>query len=414
MRLIKIVILSIFFGVVLIQSVYSDVILWQDNFNAYTSGWTPSYSGSAATLYPWTTDETFDPEDPADRGGGSIITNYEPSAYPVNQRNNSNSWNGWVQYPNSTGTISIQPGVGVGGTSAVRFRLIKYNGLSNELGIHKWLGRNRYNELYVEYKIKFGGGSGEDFWWNGQWLNGDPVDPGNLGIIWKFGRVWTGFNPTDYDKTNGQSQPVENTVWTDESNWRTGIWIWGALAADWSAVKNSAFFYLANFNWPVSCMPPSPSTCDSQSAPRGSTFYWDWLNKTNSYGRINSWTNNGSGFDSNGSFSRQQDFHKIRMYFKNRSNPNTADGAFRMWIDNVEITNDAAISPAVSASMSSNPNDYGMNFVRIGDNFNNLTRNIPSSPGYMDVYIDDVVISTPSGTVGSPPGAPPVHGITKE
>lgn len=374
-------------------------VIFEDSFNGFTSGWTPSFSGDGAALYPWTADESFNPENPADNGGGALITNYEPSTYPANQRTNSNSWNGWVQHATSTGSISIQPSGGVGDSPACRFRLVKYPGLSNELGIHKWLGNVDYDEVYVQYKIKFGA-SGDDFWWNGSWADGGPNDPNDLGIIWKLGRVWTGFNPTDYDKTGGQSQPVENTAWTDESNWRCGIWIWGVMADIWNEAPNSLFFYLADFYWSPTCPDGGAGSCDSQNAARLGPYFWDWKRYTTnavpltSYGRLNSFLNSGDPLDNNGAFTEAQNFHTIEMRFKNRSAPTTADGAFQMWVDYVEITDDTNINPVVTPSMSTDPDDYGINFVRFGDNFNNLTRNIPDNPGYMDVFIENIIISS--------------------
>jgi len=84
------------------------------------------------------------------------------------------------------------------------------------------------------------------------------------------------------------------------------------------------------------------------------------------------------------------------MRFKNRSTPATEDGAYQIWIDGTEITSDCVgmASNLVKASMSADADDYGMNFIRFVDNFNQLTRNIPDSPGYMDLYLEDIVIST--------------------
>jgi hypothetical protein len=365
-------------------------ILFEDSFNAFTSGWTPSVSGNGAKLYPWTTDESFDPSDPSDNGGGVVIGNYEPSSYSVSERTNENSWNGWVEYPSSTGTITIEPNSGIDGSPSLRMRLIKWTGLSNEIGIHKWLGNVNNRELYIQYKVKFGD-TGEDFWWQGEWdASGDPAA---RNIIWKFGRVWTGFNPIDYDKTLGQSQPFENSVWSDESNWRTGIWIFRWGAKNWNSVKRSAFFDVVNFHYDENC----PNTwCDSQTDSRDPSDgnIWDWAHVSGSNGRVNDFANSGNELDSDGSFSEAQDWHTIEMYFKNRADPETADGALRVWIDGVEITDEASVSPPIIASMSANPNDYGMNFVRFGDNFNGLTERIPDDPGYMDVFVDDVVISS--------------------
>lgn len=394
----KLILLILLISVGLITKAHA-VLLFADDFNNYVTRWTPSVASDGAAFYPWTTDQTFNPNDPADNGGGVMISNYEPSAIPANLRTNGNSWNGWVQYQTSTGSVSIETAGGVNNSPAARFRLVKYTGLSNELGLHKWLGNTHHREVWLQYDIKFGS-TGEDFWWNGSWTDGGPDDPGDLGIIWKLGRVWTGFNPTDYDKTLGQTQPVENTVWTDESNWRCGIWIWGVMGDIWNEAPNSLYFYLANFYWSPTCPDGGAGTCDSQNAQRLGPYFWDWKRYTtnqvplSSPGRLNSFLNSGNPLDNNGTFSQAQDFARVKIRFKNRSTPATNDGAFQIWINNVEFTNDTNLNPAITPSMSTDPDDYGINFIRIGDNFNNLTRNIPDNPGYMDVWVDNVRMAT--------------------
>jgi len=385
---IRIILLLLFLAVPVNAEIY-----WQDDFDGFTSGWTPSVGGDGNRFYPWTTDETYDPEDPNDDGGGSVITNYEPSIYAANQRKNSNSWNGWVQYTTSTGSISIQSTGGVNNSPVLRMRLVKHTGLSNEIGLNKWLGNTHYQELYIKFMVKFGS-TGEDFAWNGSWSGGDPQPTGSSGnVIWKFGRVWTGFNPIDYDRTGGQTQPyTDDATLTNEENWRCGIWIFRWMANDWNTDANSAFTDVANFHFDETC----ESDCYSGSPSRNPTTgnIWDWANTSTSYGRVNTWTNSGNGFDSDGTFSEAQGFHEVIYYFKNRSAPGTADGDLRIWIDGNEITSEADVSPPILASTHSNSNDYGMNFIRFGDNFNNLTRNIPESPGYIDVFIDDIIIAS--------------------
>jgi len=416
----KTYIFNIFFLVLIVQSAHSE-IYWEDDFNGFTSGWTPSRQVTSA-LYPWTTNESFNPNIPAsasNNGGGIGITNYEPSIYPANQRTNNNSWNGWVENPSSTGTITIQPNGGINNSPVLRVRLVKYPGLSSETGIQKWLGNTKYQDVYVQYKIRFGV-TGSDWWWCGRWSGGNPVGPGNDDgfIIWKLGRVWTGFNPTDYDKTRGQSQPVVDTVWSRESNWRAGIWIPSLLASGWNLDKNSIFFALSNFHWEPSCPSGVGGTCDSQNNPRSSDIYRDWMRFSDnpvprtSYGIVNNFANSGNPLNpTTGAFTEPQTFHTIEMRFKNRSNPGVQDGAYQMWIDGVEITQDTIHrTKPIQASMSSNPNDYGINFIRFVDNFNTLTQYIPDNPGYMDVYLDDIIISSSYiGTkyeIGAPPAPP--------
>lgn len=370
-------------------------VIFSDNFNGHTSGWTPSVDVSSA-LYPWTTDETYNPEDPTDDGGGINITTYEPSSYPVNERTNSNSWNGWVENRVSTGAISIQATGGVDNSPALRVRLVKYQGLSNETGLNKWLGNTYYQEIYVQYKVKFGT-TPTDWWWGGEWSGGSST--GN-GIIWKLGRVWTGFNPTDYDKTGGQSQPVENTTWTDESNWRTGIWIPGLISSNFSQIDDTLGFILSDFHWEPNCPAIVGGSCDSQNNPRGSDGYRDWIRwsdnlvPTDSLGVTRNFT--GAQSATTGGLTGQQVWHTIEIRFKNRSTPSTEDGAYGLWINGVDVTADCVgmASNLVEASMSSNPNDYGINFIRLVDNFNELTQDIPDVPGYMDFFIDDFIVST--------------------
>jgi hypothetical protein len=359
-------------------------ILWQDNFNGFTSGWTPSVGGNGARLYPWTTNQAYDYTDGTKHadGGGSVISDYEPSIYAQDQRTNANSWNGWVQY---SGSISIETTGGVDNSPVLRIRQNQVTGLSGELGIHKWLGPTNYQEIYVSYKFKFA----QTYQWNGALSSG--CAPASPGIIWKLGRVWTGFNPIDYDKTGGQSQPVEDTTWDNESNWRAGIWIWRWMLPDssWGTCQYGPFMSMADFYAPTSCTPPaSPGTCDSQSDARTEDGnVWDWFNVAS--GNLKTYANSGENINSDGTWDDTQGWHQVKFYIKNRTNAATDDGDFRMWIDGVEITGTAAISPPILASMVSG--DYGLNFVRFGDNWNRLTDNISTSQDY---YIDDVVIAT--------------------
>ena len=361
------------------------VVLFEDNFNEYSEQWS-KVAGVDATssLFPWTTNEGYDPSDPDDygNGGGVGISDYEPSPYAQGARTNANSWNGWV-LNNSGSRIDILTTSGYTG-GCLRYTVPQINGLSGETGIQKWLGNTQYQELYLSYRFKF-----TDTWqWNGTWTEGYAAD--SPGIIWKLGRVWTGFNPMDYDKTGGQSQPVEDTTWTNESNWRAGIWIWRWLAGNDWGVTYTPFFSMAHFYWAVSCTPPaSPSTCDSQSDPR-TTNVWDFADAGDTGGQLNTHLNSGNNINSDGTWTDSQDWHQIEMYFKNCTDADTEDGDFALWIDGVERT-DFSITNTIFPAMVSG--DYGLNFVRINDNFNNLTTNIGAENTQL-YYVDDVVIST--------------------
>jgi hypothetical protein len=231
------------------------------------------------------------------------------------------------------------------------------------------------------------------------------------GVIWKLGRVWTGFNPNDIDKTGGQSQPAKDTVYTREANWPAGIWIWRALFPnDWGPGYTPFFDACQGYAAP-SCSPDS--ACDSQGFDRNSSDCWDTAEVTsgNSYGHLRRLFNANSAINSDGTWTSTQDWHHIEMRMKNRTNSGTADGAFQMWIDGNEVT-DWSVSPAISASMVAG--DYGLNFVRFNDNFNRLTTNIADG-ATQEYYIDDVVISTtytgPSYTIGGGSPATPRRAI---
>lgn len=381
---------------VLISHPVHSEILWEDDFNGFTAGWVaPTSAGNR--FYPWTTDETYDPTNGGDyvKGGGyGAISDYEPSVYAQGARTNLNSWNGYtVGYG---AALEINTTSGRGATPGVKFTIIKIQGLSGETGINKWLGNTHHQELYIRYFQKFGDAAG-DFKFNGDITGGNPSN----GVIWKLGRAWTGFNPIDYDKTGGQTLPAENTSMSDESNWRYGIWIHRLKFADWSD-PYTPYFDIANFYADLACTPNTP-TCDSQSPSRDPSTgnIMDWAYSAE--GQFKTWANSTNNLNTDGAFTESQGWHCIEMYLKNRTSPSIADGAQRVWVDGVELVSPSVSAP-VLASMSTDPDDYGINFVRFGDNFNNLTNNI-SDGATQNYYIDDIVISTtyigPDYVIGS-------------
>jgi len=176
-----------------------------------------------------------------------------------------------------------------------------------------------------------------------------------------------------------------------------GIW-----ADEWSIVKNTAFLTVSNLHWEVSCPDIVGGSCDSQNAPRDSDMFWEWkrysdnLVPTTSKGMLHNMANGGNPLNTTtGAWTQDQVYHTITYRFKNRTNTSTADGALQVWIDGTEITTDTTMSSKpIVASMSSDADDYGINFIRLVDNQNGLTYNIPDSPGYMDLFIDEVKIAT--------------------
>jgi hypothetical protein len=387
---------KIFFSILIIpilllvqNNIYAG-ILFQDNFDAFTSGWTPSQSGNQGYLFPWQSTPTGYP--PGASGIG--ITNYEPSTIAAGSRTNDNSWNGWVKA--AGGHLEIVATGGRNNTPALRIKFDKTSAWIEDTGLLKWLGPTKYQELYIRYYFKYG--DGQDFRWGGS-NNPRPAQ----GILWKQFRAWTGFNPINYSKSGGQTLPAENTTWSDESNWRYGIWVHDLVmpsSSDPWGVAGKPFFMLVNFYWPLTCTTP----CDSQNSPRGGSAnvnYLDW--ESSSPGWITTYVNSGNAVSiPDGHFTEDQTWHWIEWHIKNNSSPGAGDGLLEFWIDGKKVTS-PSIDNGVKASMSTNANDYGLNMIFLNANNAYLTTNIDDSPGYQYYYIDDIVISTtPIGPFGDP------------
>ncbi len=371
-------------------------IVWQEDFDAFTSGWTPSQGGNAAYLFPWQSTPTGYP--PGASGYG--ISNYEPSTIAAGSRTNDNSWNGWLKA--AGGHLSIETTGGRNNTPVLRIQFDKATDWIEDTGLLKWLGPTQYQELYIRYYFKYG--NAQDWRWGGS-NNPRPT----TGILWKQFRAWTGFNPVDYSKSGGQTLPAENTTPTDESNWRYGIWVHDLIMPgqnDPWGVAGKPFFMLGNFYWPLSCSSP----CDSQNLPRGGNAninYLDW--EDSSPGWMTTYVNSGNAVDTDGSFTEDQTWHWIEWHIKNNTSPGAGDGLLEIWIDEIQVTN-PSIDNGVKASMSTNANDYGLNLIFFNANNAYLTKDIAVSPGYQYYYIDDIVIST-TGPIGAVGGGPPSKGI---
>lgn len=166
------------FVLLLFSDTVSAKIIFQDNFNGYKSRWEPPFDHSA--VYPCPT--------PPCQG----MTTWEPSSLPIEQRNNSNSWNGWIRNsPNDNLSIEMDTGVRSSPSLQITYSYPKDTNL--ELGLHKWLNdgphNGGYDELYISYWFRFS--DGFRFGTTGQFG------------YWKWMRIWAGVDLLDAQDYNG-------------------------------------------------------------------------------------------------------------------------------------------------------------------------------------------------------------------
>lgn len=361
-------------------------VVFEDNFDSFISGWSPSIAGDGIRFFPWSTNGAAYPPGTGGYGG---LTNYEPSSVAAGSRTNANSWNGWSLSGASYGKIlSIETAGGRNNSPALRIRYPKIDGLTEDTGLWKWLGPSHHQEIYIRYFVKYG--TDTNWRWNG---SVNPKPPGGLGILWKQLRIWSGVNAEDYDNP-AQTLPAENSVFSNESNWRYGVWVPRVLLpGDWG--PNGHPFVDVHDHWyPLSCVVSGSSQCDSQNCPlqtgTQNCNLTDW--EQSPTGWLTTYFNSENTLDAQGRFTAPQSWHSFEWHFKNNSSPGIGDGLLEVWIDGNKSVN-PTWNNGVKASMSTDPDDYGINMVEIGGNSFNLTSNIPDG-ATQDFWIDDFVIST--------------------
>jgi hypothetical protein len=365
-------------------------------------------------FFPYTTNESYDETDGGDHangGGYGSITDYEPSIYNSGSRTNTNSWNGYMIHESgSGGYVEIVTTGGRNNTPCLKMTYPIDNGWIEDISIIKWLGRTKYQEIYLRFYFKYD--SDKNWQWNGSVSGGDPAH----NMLWKQLRIWTGFNPIDIDKTGGQTLPYnlvagDYLVASRERNWGIGIWVPRISFTDWGPA-NAPFIDQYNWTWSPACVygvgedgSSCGTSCDSQTCPNpvdppDSTHcgLTTWFNSAE--GHVTTWCNSGNGLDSEGRFTENQDWHCIEYHFKNRSNPTASDGDFELWIDGVLLSS-PGYDRQVAASMSLDADDYGINYVQIMGNSSYMMEN---ADGNQYFYIDDVVIST-TGPIGPANGS---------
>ena len=150
-------------------------ILFQDNFDSFTTGWIPSVNSghniSGGTL-----------ENPG--------------------RNEPEGWTGYINYGN---ILDITTSDGRNGSPCLRIGYSVGNAFAGQVGLVKFLGDDGYDEIYIRYFIRLS----DDFHY-GDGQNGSAT-------VWKHGRVWQNITSSDI---------VNNKNLTSELNKGAMVWGW--------------------------------------------------------------------------------------------------------------------------------------------------------------------------------------------
>ena len=256
----------------IISSLNQEDIIFQDDFNSFTSGWNPSLTGPSHYV-----------------AGGTIES---PG------RNEPNGWTGWIDQGEEE--ISIDTSTGRSSTPSLKIAYKPgFSSNANQIGLVKYLPQG-YNELYLRYYFKFdnnfqfGGGETDSF------------------IMWKWGRLWQNVSANDI---------VNNINLADEN--KRGAIVWGVYDDQW-ADYNPYFQggFLAN------------DYQNTNDCPQNlSQHYWYPWNSSKQGGFL---TPHIGQLDTTGKIQEQQTWHSFEMHIKLASEWQGTDGIFEIWIDGIK------------------------------------------------------------------------------
>jgi len=330
-------------------------IIFQENFDGFTSGWTPSDTNTGQHVYPCINGEC------------APLGNYEPSIYPPEERTNENSWNGWATFGASI--ISIETGVGRNGTPCLRLGPDWPSAMSNQNGLCKWLGKDGYRELYIRWYWKFDKG------W--KWSPGTPPNYSDRFAFIKLLRIWTGVNLMD----------LGGALISDESHFNHPIiprWV------DDRFGSFEPFLSVWTFEGQDS------QTCYSNGKCTVKHWYRD-PDDRKAY--LSEYT---GPLANDGSFQNEQTWHYTQFHIRLNSSHGAGDSLLEAWIDGVKLDEPPSNFPNTGEPVTS-MEAGGINYIIFGENMA-MTREWTQQHYY---YIDDITVSTtPIGTTGDAYKAP--------
>lgn len=316
-------------------------IIFEDNFNYYSgSAWTPSDSGAAHFVT-----------------GGTLQS---PG------RNEPYNWTGWIRY--GTAAITIMPGIGRAGTSALRITPEHPVAAASQVGLVKYLGPVGYDELYVRFHIKF---SDNYRFGNGQ----------NSSFSYhKLFRFWQNVQPAEVAGQTGNLGSELNR----------GALVGGLLDDEWSTF-GPCFVLAAMLNTTAgtnNC--PNDATCE--------TFYYNPYSTDNTKGFLNPWT---GPLDTGGYFTQAQDWICIEYHIKLADSFQGTGGLFEIWVNGIKQDTFNWVNaptpswysgvPRAGDTMPTGKLGTGINYITLHDNQTG-TNYWGSTDRY--IYVDDFVVST--------------------
>jgi hypothetical protein len=326
---------SILLWFVLISKAFG-AIIFEDNFDTITNGWTPSNGGSGHHV-----------------AGGTL---QDPGIKePIN-------WTGWIIY-GSGSSVTVNSTAGRNGTPCLKIVPSWPDAQSDQVGLVKYLGSTGYSEIYMRYYTKF-----DDAY---RW--GD----GSISYLsfYKTIRMWQNVSNADVYGSSGKSIADET---------ERGAIVFGYYWDQYTTYGVCWYMYaLRNATQGTN----GCTDCDMQ-------YYYPY-SLSNTQGYLNAhW----GAFDSGGYMQANQTWHRVEVHVKLASTWGGTDGVSEVWIDGIKQDNYNRISkPGYTGPYRGSQDNIPTAQLGTGINYITLNDNQVGTHGWSSahaVYYDDVVIST--------------------
>lgn len=300
------IIKSLLLGITLLWGAESSnaAIIFQDNFDNFTSGWVPVETGPA----PYIT-------------GGTVSS---PG------RGEPEGWTGWIDQGSEN--IEISPIEGRSGTPGVKIGITpSASGVWNQIGLVKYLGPAGYDEIYLRFYMKY-----DNTWRWGNGTNGSFV-------YHKIVRFWQ----------NVSAEEIAGLTGNISSEMARGAMVFTSFENDYSDFSPA---YRGTFLM---------NAFEDTNSGTVSNLTWYPTDNNLDGGYLEPHFGN---IAADGYWDTTQSWHSIEIHLKLASSFGVEDGLFEVWVDGIKQKKWNHSNPAGAIGMPTAKVGTGINYIGLNDN----------------------------------------------